>query len=330
MKNLKYILYSLAILLSLGGLTSCDDEALDHIVVTFAGPFGGTVVEGQSANFQVVFSRPIINNSTILLKLNSDVAVYGQNYTTSPQSFVAGELRLDVPAGSTTASFSINTADDNTISSSGPYQLEVVIDELTGDFFSKTGSNIVLQISDPPTAIYTFDACSGSIDAPFITVNETGSNPFTWGCTNFGNNFTSGVQYNPFSSGSSDPSDAWLILDINAIEKSDGTLVANADLSTLSVELGVQSFFSGPGDLTMWYSQDYVGSGDPSAATWTELTDFATQLPEDGSRVWTDINVDASAVTGSANGYVAIRHTGGVGGSADSWTLDDFAVFAGE
>lgn len=328
MKNLKYIIYSLAILLSLGALTSCEDDAPQHVVVTFAGPFGGKLVEGQSANFQVVFSRPIINNSTILLKFNSDVAKYGTNFTTSPQAFVEGELRLDVPAGSTTASFSINTSDDNVISNG--YLLEVIVDELTGDFFSTVGTNLSLEISDPPTATYTFDACSGSIPSPFFGVNESGSNPFEWGCTNFGNNFTSGVQYNCFSSGSSNLSDAWLMLDINAIQKSDGSFISNANLKSFSVQLGVQSFYSGPGDIAMFYSQDYSGSGDPSAATWTEVTEFATLIPEDGSRVWTTVNVDVSGVAGSANGYVAIRHTGGAGGGADSWALDDFAVFAGE
>lgn len=327
MKNLKHFIYSLTLLLAMGVLTSCDEDAPEHIAVTFAGPFGASITEGESANFRVVFSRPTINNSTVLLKFNSDVATYGTNFTTSPQAFVAGELRLDVPAGSTSASFSINTIDDGNFSNG--YQIEVVADELTGDFFSTVGTNLTLEISDPPTAIYNLDDCSNSIPSPFIQVNESGSNPNAWICTSFGNT-GSAAEYNAFSSNSSNPSDAWLILDLNSVQKSTGANVDNATLSSLLVDLWVYSRFSGNGTLSFHYSQDYSGSGDPSAATWTKVESFDTQLPAGGSRVWTKVSVDASGVTGSANGYIAVRHTGGIGGSSSNWRVDDVSVFAGE
>lgn len=213
---------------------------------------------------------------------------------------------------------------------SNGYQIEITIDELTGDFFSTVGSTIMLEISDPPTASYNFDNCTG-ISSPFIAANVAGSNTNTWGCSGFGNNFTDGVEYNGYS-GSSDESDAWLILDINAIENGAGELLNNANLNNFSIEVSVRSFFSGAGELTMWYSNDYPGTGDPdpSTYTWVEVTDFAAGLPEDGSQTWTSVSADVSAVTGSTNGYVAFRHTGAVAFSADSWTLDDLSVFAGE
>lgn len=326
MKNLKYIIYSLALIASLGLFSSCDDDAPDQIIAAFTGPFGAGLTEGQSASFQVVLSKPVVNTSTVLLKLNSD-AVYGTNYTTSPASFVAGELRLEIPAGGTSASFSIATIDDGNFSNG--YQVEVTIDEITGDLFSTVGASLVLEVADPPTAIYNLDDCSSSIPSPFFNVNESGSNPFEWGCTTFGQS-GNGLQYNSFSSGSTDPSDSWLMLNINDIPKSTGGNIDNASLSTFTMDVFVFSQFGGAGELTFWYSKDYTGSGDPSAATWVEIPEFAAQVPDGGSRIWQEISVDASAVTGSATGYVAIRHTGGVGGSSVSWQLDDISIFAGE
>ena len=176
------------------------------------------------------------------------------------------------------------------------------------------------------TVTFDLNDCSSSLSSPFFSVTETGTNPQDWSCTTFGNGSSNGIEHNAFRSGSSDLTDSWLILDINAVTSGSGVL-SSADITNFTVDLETQSFFSGSGAISMWYSTDYAGSGDPSAATWTEVTAFSAALPAAGSRTWTSITgLDLSGATGSAKGYIAIRHQGGQDGDASSWTLDNIVL----
>jgi len=79
--------------------------------------------------------------------------------------------------------------------------------------------------------------------------------------------------------------------------------------------------YSGP-DLELKASTDYSGSGDPNAATWTDLT---FNMPPGGNWDWIESGiVDLSSFSG-ASVYVAFKFTSTTAGSA-TWELDEITI----
>ncbi len=83
-------------------------------VLTFSSA-GATVTEGSdSARFQLILSRALSVDKTILLNVqNNGGAVYGEDYTINPAP-TNGVIQITIPAGQTTASISFRTFDDST------------------------------------------------------------------------------------------------------------------------------------------------------------------------------------------------------------------------
>lgn len=84
--------------------------------------------------------------------------------------------------------------------------------------------------------------------------------------------------------------------------------------------------FSG-GDFEVLFSTDYAGTGDPNAATWTNVTAQANLSPGDFENVSSgdiDISANASSV------YVAFKYTstGAAAGEAANHDVDNVEVFA--
>ncbi len=76
--------------------------------------------------------------------------------------------------------------------------------------------------------------------------------------------------------------------------------------------------------LTVKYSKDYAGSGNPNIATWTELT---FNQSNENSQVWTTSGlIDMSAITDSA--YIAFKYnsSGTVAGQATEWRIDNVLI----
>ncbi|MFM9837590.1 MAG: choice-of-anchor I family protein [Cyclobacteriaceae bacterium] len=153
--------------------------------------------------------------------------------------------------------------------------------------------------------VENFNSCNGT--GSFVQYSVTGTQ--VWGCTSFGRNSSSGVQMNGFS-GTGVINEDWLI-------SPSVTLSSNPSLSFYS-----QFSFVGP-TLQLKVSTNYSGSGDPSAATWTDLNgNFPTVA---STSLFTLSNVDLSAYA-SQNVYVAFVYTSGAGSNvAARWTLDDIA-----
>jgi Secretion system C-terminal sorting domain len=153
--------------------------------------------------------------------------------------------------------------------------------------------------------VENFNGCNGT--GSFVQYSVTGTQ--VWGCTSFGRNSSSGVQMNGFS-GTGVINEDWLI-------SPSVTLSSNPSLSFYS-----QFSFVGP-ILQLKVSTNYSGSGDPSAATWTDLSgNFPTVA---STSLFTLSNVDLAAYA-SQNVYVAFVYTSGAGSNvAARWTLDDIA-----
>ena len=116
-------------------------------------------------------------------------------------------------------------------------------------------------------------------------------------------------------------SDDWLISPAFDFEQT--------DLETLTFETWTRYTDSGEPwpQISVMYSTDYNGSGDPTTATWTELTD-AIFSPED-SQQWTSSGeVDVSNVSGTQV-YFAFRYvSSGTGSSSSSsWRMDNFELY---
>ena len=77
--------------------------------------------------------------------------------------------------------------------------------------------------------------------------------------------------------------------------------------------------------LSVMYSTDYSGSGDPTLATWTDLTGI-TFSPEN-SQTWTPSGeIDVSGING-ARVYFAFQYISSAPTSASSWRVDNFALY---
>ncbi len=75
--------------------------------------------------------------------------------------------------------------------------------------------------------------------------------------------------------------------------------------------------------LKLVYSTDYAGLGDPTSATWNELT----YTQPDAEQVWTSSgNIDLSAISGT-NVRIALKYRY-ESGSYRSWQIDNFSIVA--
>ncbi|KRC18259.1 ExeM/NucH family extracellular endonuclease [Acidovorax sp. Root217] len=77
--------------------------------------------------------------------------------------------------------------------------------------------------------------------------------------------------------------------------------------------------------VTLKYSTNYAGTGDPALATWSDLA--FTPSPQ-GSQAWTQSGpIDLSAITGT-NVYFAFQYqsSGTASSSSSSWRVDDFKI----
>lgn len=138
-----------------------------------------------------------------------------------------------------------------------------------------------------------------------------------WGCRSFGRDGSNGVQASAFG-GEEGDDNAWLI----SAKPFDLTGVSSASLN-----FWVESFFDGPGSVTVKWSSNYSGTGDPTSATWTELTDANGNFPAGGSQVFTEVTGSLDAAAGEEV-YIAFQYNGASDSGSSSWTLDDLTVSA--
>ena len=160
-------------------------------------------------------------------------------------------------------------------------------------------------------SVAEFDIPSG-----WFEVNAAGSKTDRgWGCRAFGNNNSNAPAASAFG-GTAGFDDAWLITD----GKVDLT-----SITTASIELFVESPFDGEaGTLGIFWSEDYLGEGDPSCANWSELTDFPSQLPKGGSKEWTKTKSSLDVATGKSV-YIAFRYQG-PSANVISYNIDDLSI----
>ncbi len=161
---------------------------------------------------------------------------------------------------------------------------------------------------------HDFEGCSENFATPsgFIEVFGAGSKTDRgWGCRDDGTDESRGVRASAFG-GQEGFDDAWLIMD-----------PFNADShSEISLKFDVQSPFDGPGDLFVLYSNNYSGSGDPAAATWTQLENVADQLPAKGASEFATVITSPCDMTGTQV-YIAFQYVNGTSSASAAWSIDN-------
>ncbi len=175
------------------------------------------------------------------------------------------------------------------------------------------GNTIAIPFTDD------FESCVtvGDFNIPtnWIEENVPGSKTDRgWGCRAFGRDGSSAPRASAFG-GEEGTDNAWLITN-GAIDLS--------SVTSATLVVWVEERFSGPGTLSLKYSSDYTGSGNPDAATWTEVSDFAGQLPST-AEVYTEITSDLSAAAGQQV-YVAFQYNGGTSGASIAFGIDDLSI----
>lgn len=120
------------------------------------------------------------------------------------------------------------------------------------------------------------------------------------------------AQITNWNGSSNDAAETWLISPALNLSGS----------SAASVEFMNACNYNGP-NLQLMVSTDYSGSGDPTLATWTDLSSSATWST--GSWNWVNSGVvDLSAYLTSAT-YIGFRYTGGAS-DGKTWELDDIII----
>ncbi|MCT4589839.1 MAG: choice-of-anchor J domain-containing protein [Carboxylicivirga sp.] len=120
------------------------------------------------------------------------------------------------------------------------------------------------------------------------------------------------VEMNGYDKDNQEDEEDWLVT--NAINLDNTTNELFSFKSNLS--------YPKPGsDLTVHYSSDYSGSGDPSAATWTAIN--ATMPTSSGSDYIHSGYIDLSSVSGTI--YIAFKYVGTTT-EADRWRIKEIQV----
>lgn len=318
--------YILAGIMMLSVLISCNEDEFEQATVTFYPTLEAAVDEpgpgqpGVPTVITVQTSRVLANESQINVRIRGNGAGYGNSYTTNPPQLQPGIITLTIPANETSASFTFIPRYDGIVEPAD-YKYTFTIEQFSNSIRSVGQDEFKLTVREGRLRSYNFNTCSG-IPAGFSEQIATGDGVMTastWTCTSFGfpNDTPNAVEANAFGKGTG-TSNSYFVMD--AI---DGT-----QLSTYYIDFEMYSRFSGPGTITVLYSTNYSGTGNPEAegVTWNTI-DVSSQFPTAGSRVWNHVAGEVE-IPGANQVYFAFRFQGGTGAASANWRLDDIVIKA--
>jgi len=325
----------LYIVVILAAVISCTDEEFERGTVAFYPELNLSYSEGDltSLSFDTVYLETSYENneaSQVKLQITGN-AEYGTNYTTFPPELTDGELVLTFEPGETQTYFVFYPKNDSVIVGSD-YNVEYKIVNANGSLNSASSKPFTIVIADddrdpsdcfPASTDSTivshdFENCPGDFEIPdgFIEEFVEGAKSDRgWGCRPFGRSGQA-VQASAFG-GADGIDNSWLIMD-----------PFNADLfEQVVLSFYVESFFEGDGEVHVWYSNNYSGSGDPRAegVTWLEMYNVQGELPEAGSGGFEQVTSAPCFMEGEEV-YIAFQFVGGTNTASSSWTIDDLEL----
>ncbi len=161
----------LFLLLGAMAFSACDgDEGgqLEHISIAITGKYGSSIKAGEGDLVKIAFSKPLLENSSVLIGYRSNIAQYGKNFITSPQSFREGEFRVNAKAGEIGAEFSFDTFEDLTLEDG--FNIEFFIKGYSGSLFSIASTSVYrVEVSPAPTPISQLRGIYQGVD---ISIDE--------------------------------------------------------------------------------------------------------------------------------------------------------------
>ena len=169
----------------------------------------------------------------------------------------------------------------------------------------------------PVTLFFDFNTCSTDFATPveFIEVFEGAKTDRGWGCRAFGVSASRAPRASAFG-GAAGEDRAWMILK---------NPVAIASGAEVTIDFMTFSAFPGPGMVSVKWSSNYVGSGNPLAATWTTLSSLDSQFPVPDSKAWKNITGSFTNISGTAV-YIAFVWTGGTAAASTSYDIDNLTI----
>lgn len=323
MKAYKHILSISAILFS---TLSCEEEGLKFSTTPSIGfeSTVGSVLESNVSGIRVkLFANTEVTEAiTATITLNNfQNLVYGVDFTTEPE-LVDNTITLTIEPDNELPSFFVYPTFNGM-----ERMLNFQLTSITGDkiqLAQPAALSYLLTIKSlgcpsgvqAVTVSHDFNACTTDFATPtgFIEAFENGSKiDRGWGCRAFGQSGSRAPRASAFG-GTAGEDRAWLIM--NPVR-----IAAN---SNVNIHFWVYSNFSGPGSISVKWSSDYAGSGNPLAATWTDLPTVTSAFPAAGSTTWTEIQKSFTDICGE-NVYLAFQFTGGTNTASSSWDIDDLS-----
>lgn len=321
MKIFKATLTAMAMLLV---SLSCNEDDLGFSLkksIGFAG-VSGTLLESNEDGLRVDLyaNTEIKENVTVTIALNNfENLEYGVDFTTEPEP-VDGKITLTWSPEEEGASFYVFPG-FNGKERAIVFDLEDVqgSDLSLGQSTSRSFLVMIKSLGCPTgttttTVTHDFNTCTTDFATPagFIEVFEPGSKTDRgWGCRAFGQGGSRAPRASAFG-GTTGDDKAWMIM--NPVRTTIG--------SEVTIRFYVYSSFAGPGTVSVKWSSDYSGSGNPLVANWTNLTTLNAQFPAAGSASWKMVEGTFSNICGE-NVYLAFQFTGATNAASASWDIDD-------
>jgi methionine-rich copper-binding protein CopC len=166
----------------------------------------------------------------------------------------------------------------------------------------------------PVTALNeTFANCQAfTLVGGFTQFSQIGNS--TWRCNNTGVNDTSSVRIN----GGNNPND-----------NTDWLFTPPLNLSAMTnpyFHFYAKKKFTGVTTKEVLVSNNYIGYGDPSTATWVNLNKDFSGLVDDA---WAPFNNTSVVAYKASNFHIAFKYTSTVANTSDEWAIDDAVITEG-
>lgn len=318
-------LYSFLFTVLMATAISCEDDAKFSMTPSFGFlRSDGSISQGDEGGINVQFYSNVDITEPVTVEVainNISGLVYGVDYTTEPAA-VSNIITLTIDPEDEQPAFLVIPIE--TEAEDAKY--------IDFEIISVEGSDLKLAQASarqyslsirgfeeviPVTLSFNFNTCTTDFATPaeFIEVFETAKVDRGWGCRAFGVGATRAPRASAFG-GTAGEDRAWMIL------KNPVAIASGADVT---IDFQTYSAFDGPGVVSVKWSSNYSGSGNPLVATWTTLTTLDSQFPAPNSKVWKNVNGTFTNISGAAV-YIAFVWTGGTAAASTAYDIDDLTI----